>query len=147
MPGVRLLTWMVKMKQHTGKRISLIFGLILSLNVLPLDGSDCEAAQKSRPRKPRARAPRIPAEPTPDVTDSRREAAHKLMLNGENQHDGAGELLEIGDISSAPALLRVLKDNPPTRKADGRLTYICTAAHALSALRRISGINGGATYE
>jgi hypothetical protein len=40
-----------------------------------------------------------------------------------------------------------MKGEGDTRKADGRLTYICTAAHALSALRKITGINGGATYE
>ena len=40
-----------------------------------------------------------------------------------------------------------MKGEDDTRKADGRLTYICTAAHALSALRKITGINGGATYE
>jgi hypothetical protein len=68
------------------------------------------------------------------------------MLNGEYQHDGSLELLEIGDITSVPALLRVLKDNPPTIMPDGRLSGICTIAHAYAALVKITGTKHK-TYE
>lgn len=61
------------------------------------------------------------------------------MLKGEYQHDGAGELTYIGDITSVPASLRVLKDNPPTVYADGRKSYICTYAQASAALVKITG--------
>ena len=128
--------------------LSVALSLLLSGNLLEGSyGCIAEAAQKPRPRKSRVKAKKVPSVPSPADIAVRREAIHKLMLNGEYQHDGAGELLGIGDISSVPALLRVLKDNPPIRKTDGRITYICTTAHALSALRKITGINGGATYE
>ena len=87
--------------------------------------------------------------PTPEPTPlsekdlKRRAEVHKLMLNGEYLHDGAGELLYIGDISSVPALLVVLKKNPPYPNG----TMICTAAHALQALRKITGANPGIKYE
>ena len=89
--------------------------------------------------------------PTPEPTPSpltekdlkRRAEVHKLMLKGEYLHDGAGELSYIGDISSVPALLVVLKENPPMSSG----SMICTAAHALQALRKITGANPGIKYE
>lgn len=89
--------------------------------------------------------------PTPKPTSSpltekdlkRRAELHKLMLKGEYLHDGAGELLYIGDISSVPALLVVLKKNPPMPNGG----MICTAAHALQALRKITSANPGIKYE
>ena len=69
------------------------------------------------------------------------------MLNGEYLHDGAGELLYIGDISSVPALLRVLKDNPPIKTYDGKIGFMCTTAHALQALRKITNHDAGTTYQ
>ncbi len=86
-------------------------------------------------------------EPTPTPLSEkdlkRRGEVHKLMLKGEYLHDGAGELADIGDISSVPALLVVLKKNPPM--ANGSM--ICTTAHALQALRKITGANPGIKYE
>ncbi|HXM36114.1 MAG TPA: hypothetical protein VN920_13060 [Pyrinomonadaceae bacterium] len=87
-----------------------------------------------------------PPDPPPEEIATRRRQIHKLMLKGEYEHDGAGELLYIGDITSVPALLRVLKDNPPTVLADGSKSYICTYAHASAALRKITGYNAG-SYE
>lgn len=73
----------------------------------------------------------------------RRAEVHKLMLKGEYLHDGALELLSIGDISSVPALLVVLKKHPP--RPDG--VMICTTAHAVQALQKITGANLDAKYE
>jgi hypothetical protein len=86
-------------------------------------------------------------EPTPTPLSEkdlkRRAEVHKLMLKGEYLHDGAGELTDIGDISSVPALLVVLKKNPPMSNG----SMICTTAHALQALQKITGANAGKTYE
>jgi hypothetical protein len=86
-------------------------------------------------------------EPTPSsLTEKdlkRRAEVHKLMLKGEYLHDGAIELQYIGDISSVPALLVVLKKNPPMPSG----SVICTTAHALQALRKITGANPGIKYE
>lgn len=89
--------------------------------------------------------------PTPEPAPSpltekdlkRRAEVHKLMLRGEYLHDGAIELQHIGDISSVPALLIVLKKNPLMPSG----SMICTAAHALQALRKITGVNPGIKYE
>lgn len=66
-----------------------------------------------------------------------------MMLAGRYAHDGAGTLLYIGDMSSVPALLRALKDNPPLK--DGMM--ICTTGHILQALRKITNHNAGTTHE
>jgi hypothetical protein len=46
-------------------------------------------------------------------------------------------------MSSIPALLVVLKKNPPS--ANG--TMVCTTAHALQALWKITGAKPGIKYE
>ena len=74
---------------------------------------------------------------------SRRDYIHKRMLAGEYLHDGSGELLYIGDITSVPSLLVVLKKHPP----DSNGMMVCTTAHALQALQTITGANPGKTYE
>ena len=89
--------------------------------------------------------------------EERRKWVETEMLNGRYQHDGSGELLYIGTIESVPALLQVLKDNPPatfpaeldpppppigkamTPPQPPRKLYICTYAHAVAALRKITG--------
>ena len=76
-------------------------------------------------------------------TVSRRTELEKLMLQGEYLHDGALELEHIGDINSVPALLVVLKKNPPRAKG----VMVCTTAHALITLRKITGADAGVTYE
>jgi hypothetical protein len=86
-----------------------------------------------------------PPEPTP-LTErdlKRRAELHELMLKGKYLHDGAIELSYIGDISSVPALLVVLKENPP--RPNGAM--ICTTSHALGALQKITGADPGLTYE
>jgi hypothetical protein len=91
-------------------------------------------------------AQHTPAHTPPPLSEKdikRREQVHKMMLAGQYAHDGAGELLYIGDMTSMPALLRALKDNPP--HADG--TMICTTGHIIAALRKITGHNAGKTYE
>ena len=104
------------------------------------------AAQETRAQETQ-RANKESAERSVAEITAKREAIHKLMLNGEYQHDGSTELLYIGDISSVPALLQVLKDNPPTRMPDGKLIGICTAAHAYQALVKITGNRESKTFE
>jgi hypothetical protein len=86
-------------------------------------------------------------EPTPSpLTDDhskRRDEIHSLMLKGERLHDGSLELEHIGDISSVPALLVVLKEYPPD-KGGG---MPCVTDHALVALRKITGANPGIRYK
>lgn len=91
--------------------------------------------------------PRIkPPPPTLAELARRRQQIHKLIFDGQYQHDGAGELLYIGDMTSVPALLRVLKDKAPKDCPGGRCTYICTYAHAVAALEKITG-HKAAAYE
>jgi hypothetical protein len=132
------------MKQRIRAILLLAFSLLIALS-LSLDGFNtckAEAAQnkrQSKSRKPSKNIRRKPVEPSPAEIARRREEIHRMMLKGEYQHDGAGELLYIGNMSSVPALLRVLKDNPPITMPDGRKSYICTYAHAAAALGKITG--------
>lgn len=80
--------------------------------------------------------------PTPDNLSRKAEIEMK-MLEGKGLHDGALELQTIGDMDSVPSLLVVLKENPPSSRG----TMVCTAAHALMALRSITGENPGIRYE
>lgn len=80
-----------------------------------------------------------PPPPTPAELARQREQIYRLIFDGRYQHDGAGELLYIGDLTSVPALLRVLKDNAPKDCPGGRCAYICTYAHAVAALKKITG--------
>ncbi len=73
----------------------------------------------------------------------KRREVQARMLVGENHHDGSLALTHIGDIESVPALIRVLKDNPPSKNG----TMICTAAHALTALRTLTQANPGITHD
>lgn len=87
-----------------------------------------------------------PPPPTPAELACRREQIYKLIFGGQYHHDGAGELFHIGDLTSVPALLHVLKENPPTLLSDGRRSYVCTYAHAVAALVKITGYEA-MTYE
>jgi len=82
-------------------------------------------------------------EPLTEKDLKRRAEITEKMLKGEYLHDGSLELARIGDISSVPALLIVLKKNPPSKNG----TVICTAAHALTALATITKANPGITYD
>jgi len=95
--------------------------------------------------------------------DDRRKTVENMMLQGSYLHDGSGELMYIGTIESVPALLKVLEtyppiveiieDEPPEVKKSGeiitlsetpkvkrepRKSYICTYAHAIAALQKIT---------
>jgi hypothetical protein len=72
--------------------------------------------------------------------NERRISIEKRMLKGEYLHDGASALLYIGTIDSVPALLKVL-ELTPVRENDGKKSYVCTYAHAVSALKKITGQN------
>lgn len=107
--------------------------------------------------------------------DKRRKEVESLLLNGDYQHDGSGELIYIGTIESVPALLKVLKNHPPTiylpckndvkilppplplkdssftisqspkeenkKDCSPKKFFFCTYAHAVMALRKITGQN------
>jgi hypothetical protein len=73
----------------------------------------------------------------------RKKEIEQKMLKGELLHDGSGELAYIGDLDSVPALLVVLRKNPAMPNG----TMICTRAHALMALRKITGENPGSRTE
>ena len=120
--------------------------------------------------------------------DVRRKEVETLLLRGEYQHDGSGELIYIGTFLSVPALLKVLENNPPQifnpcdwasviesplapvnnplpppqlnntplslpvpysppkveepkQDCSPHKSYICTYAHAVTALRKIPGQN------
>ncbi|MEZ5424563.1 MAG: hypothetical protein R2682_15890 [Pyrinomonadaceae bacterium] len=83
---------------------------------------------------------------TPSPTPTKEElrlSTQEQMLKGENHHDGALTLEFVGTIESVPALLKVLEDNPPS--PDGAM--VCTAGHAIDALKKITGANPGYTYK
>lgn len=64
------------------------------------------------------------------------------LLRGEgNDHDDPIHLGEVGDISSVPSMIAVLKRNPVY--PDG--TMICTRAHCLYGLIKLTGVNVGNT--
>jgi NADPH-dependent ferric siderophore reductase len=73
----------------------------------------------------------------------RREEIHAMMLRGEHLHDGSIDLAAIGDMSSVPALMNVLKVHPPDKNGG----MACVTDHALVALRKITGQDAGITYE
>lgn len=74
---------------------------------------------------------------------ARRDEVEAKMMRGEFLHDGPSELVAVGDIESVPAILVVLKENPMSKNG----TMVCTRAHALSALRQITGSYPGHTDE
>lgn len=76
------------------------------------------------------------------VVEPDRRGIEAQLLKGENEHDGSGALYHIGTIESVPALLAVLKKYPVL--AGGIM--ICTRAHALGALYKITGQKLGASY-
>jgi hypothetical protein len=56
--------------------------------------------------------------------------------------------MEIGNISSVPALLRVLKDHPSRNLDDGRTSLAATTALAIATLQKVTGLtNVGTSYE
>ena len=128
-------------------RFMFYMGIVSTALVPELFYGSLEAAQRPRSRKASSRAKQKPSVASVEEVAARREHIHKRMLNGEYQHDGSLELLGIGDITSVPALLQVLKDNPPTIMPDGQSFGICTIAHAYAALVTITGNKNSRTYE
>jgi hypothetical protein len=80
--------------------------------------------------------------PTP-TNEELRLRTQEQLLKGENHHDGAITLEFVGTIESVPALLKVIGDNPPSPNG----TMVCTTAHAIDALKKITGANPGYTYK
>ena len=85
--------------------------------------------------------------PTPKLLTpesiARRDEVEAKMMRGEFLHDGPSELINVGDVDSVPAILVVLKKNPPYPNG----TMVCTRAHALQALKQITGADPGLTNE
>lgn len=100
------------------------------------------------------------------IDNEYRKKLEAMLLRGEGQHDGSGELRGVGTMESVPALLKVLEMNPgveprtqiriPTGlpgvddwgtnkdeipQTKSKKTYICTYAHAVTTLREITGQN------
>lgn len=86
---------------------------------------------------PQVTATTLPAPERPILTaedNLKRIETEKQMLKGERLHDGSMELELIGTIESVPALLYVVNKYKTTNG-----TMICTKAHAISALWKITG--------
>lgn len=81
---------------------------------------------------------------SPDVRVATIGELYTLMLEGKAGHDGAIWLKDHGDMSSVPALLKVLEDNQPP---EGQSAVICTYGHASDALRAITGESELRTYD
>jgi len=166
------------------KPIFCLLGLVLFLN---------SSSEVLGQRKSKNKSQTDIAAKQADV-DAKRKKFEAMMLQGEYQHDGSGELIYIGTIDSVPALLKVLENHPPSiydpcgwssgieipppppalkipppppplkngslppslppdevsnlpqievSKPDcsPKKSYICTYAHAVSALRKITGQN------
>ena len=77
------------------------------------------------------------------VDQDDRKWIEKQLLNGKYEHDGSGKLLYIGTIESVPALLAVVKHY----KVGPGGIMICTRAHALAALAKITNQSLGSSYE
>lgn len=74
-----------------------------------------------------------------------RDAAHAaLRFPSLNPHDVYLVLLDHGDASSVPVLIHSLRWQPHT-PTHGRM--ICTKAHCLEALRKLTGRDMGKNYE
>ena len=116
---------------------------VFSLGIIAF-GFACRSGEVASNSVAEVTPPVIQATPasTPRVlTQEDREEKVKIekkMLKGDYLHDGSGILAEIGDMDSVPALLVVLHKYPS--KGGG---MICTKAHAISALRKITGQNLG----
>ena len=100
--------------------------------------SSVPAAQESL--RPMSRS-RCKVRATRNQLERRRFEIHQLMLRGKCGHAGAADLMEIGKITSVPALLRLRRDNPPVERANGHRVITSTAALAIAALRKITGLN------
>jgi hypothetical protein len=113
---------------------SLIFLAIIAIGT---SITDAQTSKKSRP-KPRRNHQRIVVIAGPDHAYIERE-----ILAGKFLHDDIGALIHVGTIELVPALLRVLD----YYNLDANCSMICTRAHALTALYKITGQHLGSTYE
>ena len=135
------------MKQIYWIATSCTLHCLISLGCANVNQSSSTAQPKqvgqSNQNAPVAQQPAPTPRPLSEKDIKRREEIHQMMLAGKYAHDGAGTLLHIGDMSSVPALLRALEDNPPMKNG----LMICTTEHILQALRKITNHNAGITYE
>ena len=76
----------------------------------------------------------------------RLEVAHQVLSFPLGMHHDAFLLVnDYGDVKSIPYLLRGLRWQPYTGPGDRAM--VCTKAHCLTALRRITGHDAGLNYE
>lgn len=78
--------------------------------------------------------------------NARRAEVQKWIFSGRCEHAATRELMEIGNIESVPALLRVLENHPPVARPNGRTAVSMTAALAVATLQRITGLSMGMSY-
>lgn len=91
--------------------------------------------------------------PSPDTPEAaaRREVLHQILdrakTQGDGIHDACGELDYVGDASSIPHIIRVLRLFPD-EEIDGTpsLGIVCTQKHCVDALEHLTGVNVGVTY-
>lgn len=70
-----------------------------------------------------------------------------MILSGKYRHEDVAELLEIGNRTSIPMLLKALKDNPAFVRANGRMVLPLKTVYAVEALKKITGLSMGTTYK
>jgi hypothetical protein len=61
-------------------------------------------------------------------------------------HDSCLALVNVGDASSVPRLIRALSFLPDVEIKGTRMGIICTQAHCVAALERITGVKVGVSY-
>jgi hypothetical protein len=81
---------------------------------------------------------------------------HQILDNGANTprgpedgdpfHDAAAALANVGDASSVPHLIRALHFFADQEIAGTKFGIICTQAHLVEALQRITGAKVGVSY-
>jgi hypothetical protein len=80
---------------------------------------------------------RVTTADSPETARQRDDLERSIFSGKTSGHDQAAMLERVGDIGSVPALLEVLRKNPPPD---------CTHGHALSAHRTITGQDAGKDY-
>ena len=130
--------------------LSLPVGAIVAVATMRM-----EKIERVQPVRPLAKAPEEPPLPPPPAPPLRRAVRADLHREIEafldapsfsvrDPHDACGLLIDIGDRSSVKYALAVLRALGPARPGEG---MVCTAAHCLRALEKITGHAEGTTAE
>lgn len=125
-------------------RTVLRSALLFAISLVSACGDIRESTESNLNAAPLADVVQSPTPKQLSTEDiKRRDEVEAKRMRGEYLHDGPSELRHVGDIDSIPALLVVLKENPPYPNG----TMVCTRAHALAALRELTGAYPGETNE